>query len=187
MLPLAAIVITALCVYRYTRPTPVVVPVQVQPRMVPPPFDSPLLDHNGNPFKLQRYFGRQPVILVFLAEGVSPVEDETVTWLRENARAVDKAGYEVVVVTDRLPSATKAEAESAGIEWDFPIVSDVVISTPVPGPLHQVWGRFDRESGELTSGTFVIDRMGRVAADEGRPQPLDDPTVELGRLITSAS
>lgn len=182
MLPIAAVVITGLCVWRVSRP-PRAIPTTVADsvRHQPAPQASfLLLDQHSKPVKLERYFGRQPLIVRFLGES-NPESDPVLGALRERRTQWSRGGYEVVAVTTLPPSVTRKTIREAAD--DIPLLSDIVIGNPQNGPLHQLWGCIDTTTGTLRAGLFVVDREGRVESQDGVPRPVDDPVRWVERMF----
>jgi peroxiredoxin len=181
ILPLTAVVIAGLCAWRMTLPPRPVVESQTATRRPAPRAGFLLVDQHSHPVKLERYVGRQAVLVRFTGTAAADT-DPVLLWLRDHAEAAAQAGYEVIGVTAEPPSAVRANARHAGQEWPFPVVSDIVIGEPAPTPLHALWGRVDTETGAPQSGLFEIDRAGTVAFDGPKPQAIEDPLAWLQRI-----
>ncbi len=183
VLPLAAIVITGLCVWRMTRPPRPVPTSESSPRAYPPK-EWELIDQHRHLVKFQRYLGRQPLVVRFLGTAQRPEEDAVLVWLRDHYAAVQRAGWEVVAIGTARPAEIEQSARESGREWPFPVLTDLFERDPTPTPVHRLWQRIDPETGEPLAGLYLVDRLGYVPYDmQGRPQPVAEPLSALERLF----
>lgn len=185
VLPLAAVVITGLCVWRITRP-----PRAPQPRSADaaprayPPQEWELFDQHRHLVKFQRYLGRQPLVVRFSGGARRPEDDPVLVWLRDHYASVRSAGWEVVAIGTARPAEIEQSVREAGREWPFPVLTDLFERDPTPTPVHRRWGLIDPDGGEPRAGLFLVDRMGYVPYDaQGRPQPVAEPLAALERLF----
>lgn len=177
VLPVAAIVISSLVVWRLNRqerprPTGHAVTLQLAPR-----FE--LYDQSSRLVKFERYLGRTRMVVLFYDGDAGADRNALLGRLRDHHDAVEQAGVQVVGISTATPYANRAAAERAGGEFPFPLLSDVDLSLPV----HRMWGMVDRQTGQPRVGLFLVDRGGRVAVQSGRPQPVRDPAAVVETLI----
>ena len=185
VLPLSALLIVALCLYKltqsYDRPI-------LRSRVVK--RQAPLFElyDAGSPSKrvrLASYLGRHRIIVVFFDGRRGADRDPRILRLARDAERIERAGIVVFAISDALPPENRTalkRAEEKGIEIPFLLLSD---PPPTPGaPLaghrvHRAWGRIDRKSGKPVPGIFLIDRAGRVewTADGPKPVSPDDPAL----------
>ncbi len=149
----------------------------------PPTFELP--DQHFNLVKLERYLGRQPLIVCFF-DGTGPLEeDRWLAWLRDHYDAIESAGYEVIGVSTAKPAEVRRAASQTGKPWPFPILTDMNLRSPEPAPAHHAWGLVDPQSGALRSGLFLIDRKGYVEYSGNVPVAVDHPEQVLKKRFLS--
>lgn len=196
MLPLAAAVIAALCVYRLTRrderPSGEFAPMRRAPvlqetRDAAGGFATRLLDSRGRLFRFESWLGRHPIIVVFF-DGESGAEnDPALTRLRDVHERLVEEGIKVVAVSGALPQENwkRTPLSDATVDLDksggfpFPLVTDL----PPEYRLHRLWGRYDPARARSLPGVFFIDRAGRVAWEGRFPRPVTDIDKLLSDLV----
>ena len=183
ILPIAGIVIAALCIYRVTRPNRPVPVIENSPETALPPRGWELPDHQFRLVKFDRFLGRHPVVVYFF-DGTTAVEDdELLVWLRDHAEELYDAGWRVIAISTARPAEVRASADRTGRPWPFPVLTDVHIRDPAPAPVHHLWSRVDRATGRPLPALFLVDRMGYVTYDKGRPKPAEEPLKHLEKII----
>lgn len=182
-LPIAAVAIAGLCAYRLTRPVRPVAAVATGPRRALPPRGWELPDHNFRLVKFDRFLGRHPVVVLFF-DGLQPPEsDSLLVWLRDHADAVYDAGWRIIAISTANPAEHRQSAERTGIDWPFPVLTDMHLRDPAPSPVHHLWSRVDRETGQTQPALFLVDRLGYIPYVDGRPFPEQEPLPRLQEII----
>lgn len=183
LLPLAAVLIAALCLWRTTRP-PRPPSAAAIVRQALPPRDWELFDQHRHLVKFNRYLGRQPVMLRLCGTARLPEDDPVLVWLRDHFAAVQAAGWEVLAVGAARPAEIARAERESGREWPFPVLADVFERDPTPMPIHHRWGRVDPATGEPHSALFLIDRRGYVDYDAAdRPIDVSNPLATLQQMF----
>jgi peroxiredoxin len=187
VLPIAALIIAALVVWRYQRETTVA--------SQPLGADSPLLlaprfalyDQHSQMVKFERYLGRTEILVVFF-DDVTPLDvNPLLSRLRRDHTALEASGLQVVAVSQATPHAIRQAEQRAGEQFPFPVLTDIDMQTPIPVPVHRLWGLADDKSPAVRSGVFHVDRRGMVAYDSAFPAPLDDPQQFLDERLGTAA
>jgi peroxiredoxin len=182
-LPIAAVVIAGLCAYRLTRPAKPVAVVMPGPPRALPPRGWELPDQDFRLVKFDRFLGRHPVVVLFFDGRRPPEEDSLLVWLRDHATAVYDAGWRIIAISTANPADIRKSAERTSIAWEFPVLTDMRLRDPAPHPVHHLWSRVDRQTGELQPGLFLVDRAGNIPYENGRPLPESEPGRRLKELI----
>jgi peroxiredoxin len=185
VLPLAAIVIAALTIYRLNRgerpPAPVPKSAADLPRTAPS-LAIPLSDQHKHPVKLERYYGRAPVVIVFFDKDSGADHDPYLTRLRDCFDKIDDAGIEVVGISRATPYENQQAEERAGTKFPFPLLSDVHPQGLSPAPVHIQFGLFDTATDATRTAMYLIDRAGRMPWDGPLPRAVDDPAAAVEAL-----
>ncbi|MFV0446206.1 MAG: peroxiredoxin family protein [Planctomycetaceae bacterium] len=182
-LPLAAIVITGLCMYRATRPPRPVVEVERGLQRAFPPKGWELPDHEFRLVKFDRYLGRQSLVVYFFDAAQLETDEPVLTWLRDHADEIYDQGWRIIAISGANPAVARKVAERDNRPWPFPILTDVELRNPAPTPVHHLWSRVDRATGQLRPGLFLVDRLGYIRYRDGRPVAEADPMSSLKALI----
>jgi peroxiredoxin len=182
-LPIAAVLIAGLCVYRATRPASPVVVIESGPQRALPPRSWELPDQDFRLVKFDRFLGRHPVVVLFF-DGTKSIEtDPLLVWLRDHAEAIYDAGWRIIAISAAKPAEVRSAATRAGVAWPFPVLTDMHLRDPAPVPVHHLWSRVDRTTGEPQPALFLVDRMGYVPYEHGRPLPEANPMLSLERIV----
>jgi peroxiredoxin len=187
VLPFAAVIIAAMVLWRYHRETDKsqLAPID-ESRQLAPRFE--LYDQHSQLVKFERYLGRTELLVVFFDADPPADEQHLLTRLRDDHPALEQFGLQVVAVSLATPHAVREAERRAGMDFPFPVLTDIDMQTPVPAPVHRLWGLADDASPTVQTGTFYVDRRGTVASHRGRPVPLEDPTAFIdARLAADAS
>lgn len=177
VLPIAAVVILMLTLYRASRTYDT--PSASDHRTVARP--APLFeasDSRNKRVRLARYIGRHRILLVFYDGERGADGDPLLMRIRENYDLLEAAGIVAVGVSTALPQQNRPVIEREGIA--FPLLTDVA-----PFPIHRLWGRLDA-SGQPRTGAFLIDRKGDVPWSGAAPQPLKEPGRTLDGLLNES-
>ena len=187
-LPIAAVIIAALCVYKLTReydspPHSAMVVSRPVPR---PLFELYNAKQPSELMRLKSFLGRHRIILVFFDSRLGADRDPRLLRLYRAAGQIEKAGIIVLAVSGALPSENRQATERArksGLRILFPLLSDPpsTSASPEMGYLvHRAWGRYDEQARQPQPGIFLIDRAGTVNWIGNKPQPvgLDDRRLE---------
>lgn len=174
VLPLAATLIYGLCEYRLSLPT-----VRARTDMkwngqwrLAPSFEG--LDAQQRPFRLQRYIGRQAILLVFFDGKLGAAKDPTIQRLVEQNDRLVARGLLVIAVSNALPQANR----HITLPHNFKLITDL-------DPLwaaHRIWNCFDEEHEQPITAAYAIDRAGYTFANlDGLPTPIADLNEWLQR------
>lgn len=184
VLPFAAVVIAALVQWRYSR----------EEDSPPQSFDESALqlaprfelyDQQSQLVKFERYLGRTEMLVVFVDGTVPADANPLLIRLRDQSSELSDSGLQVVVVTLATPHAIRESERRAGVEFPFPVLTDIDRHRPIPAPVHRLWGMADEESATTRAGAFFVNRSGRVATKEGMPSPLADVDMFLDEHLSS--
>lgn len=184
VLPLAAIVITALVVWRTRLDEQSPATAGAPPAMVmAQSFPFSLTDQHRHVTRLQGYLGRTKLILVFF-DGTKPAHlDPVVARLRDEYDRLKAEGVQPLAVSTASPFAIQKSEELAAKTFPFPILMDVDPDGLIPTPAHMAWSLAQPGSEALHQGTFLIDRMGRVSAHGTTPRPVNDPQHVIDTIL----
>lgn len=174
ILPIAALIIAALVQWRYQRePGHWSAPATSQTRQLAPRFA--LYDQHSQLVKFERYLGRTRLLVVFLAGEQSLEKNPLLQRLRDVHPALEDAGVQVVAIGQATPHAIRQAEQRSGVEFPFPVLTDIDMNSPIPVPVHRMWGLADDDTPAVRTGVFFVDRRGTVEVDGAWPRPLDDP------------
>jgi hypothetical protein len=95
---------------------------------------------------------------------------------------LESQGIQVIVVTAATPFAVRETEKLRGATYPFPVLTDIDHKQPAPLPVHRQWGRYDEARQSARDGLFLIDRAGRTAFQDGKPQPVGDAHDILNQL-----
>jgi peroxiredoxin len=115
-----------------------------------------LPDQDGNPVSLSDFAGDKAVTLVFYPFTFTGVCEGELCSLRDDLRAFEQAGVQVLAVSCDSKFAQKRWAEE--MQYNFPLLSDFWPH----GEVAQAYGVFDADKGCAVRATFVIDRDGLI-------------------------
>lgn len=142
-----------------------------------------LYDQHSQLVKFERYLGRTELLLVFF-DSAEPISDNALLRrLRDVHGELETAGLQVVAVSLATPHAVRQAEQQAGEEFPFPVLTDIDMQSPIPAPVHRLWGLADDDSPATRTGVFFVDRRGTVAYQGAYPQPLDDPQEFLDKVL----
>lgn len=167
VLPIAAAVIYGLCEYKlsmtYEKPR-TDFKLMGQYRLAPS-FEA--IDAGTRGFRLQRYVGRQAMLLVFFDSQLGAAKDPRIKLLVEKNDVIKKKGMQVIAVSNALPQVNR----HIELPSNFRLITDL-------DPLwaaHRIWGCFDEETEKPIFAAFAIDRAGYTFANfDGVPTPISD-------------
>lgn len=175
VLPLAAVILTALVAWKLTRTYEAASTSGLAAERPAPLFEG--LDSNNEMVRLERYVGRHPVIVVFYDGKAGADESADLLALREHFSEIDAAGAKVIAVSGALPQQNRAAMRSSG-SFPFPLVTDV----PPEYAVHRRWGRYDESADQPLPGLFFVNRQGNVAWGNRGPQPFNSVDEALAKL-----
>lgn len=178
VLPIAALIIIALCVYKMnqTHTRPVFIPAALRP--LPPDLHFELHDQDSRTMRLTRYLGRHEIIIVFFDPQTGPAEDPVLTLLSQNHEQLKRRSIIVLGISPEIPQVHR----KAG-DFPFELLTDMDLKSGATSHVRRGFGLVDNQSGESSTGVFYIDRAGRIAWSKNRPQPLPDPISFVKQLI----
>jgi peroxiredoxin len=186
ILPLAAVVIAGLVVYRLNRgerpSPPVPKSASVRETHTAPPLAIPLADQHKHLVKLERYYGRAPIVIVFFDKDAGADKDPYLTQLRDCFDQLDADGVEVVGISRASSFENQQAEERAGKPFPFPILSDIHPEGHSPAPISIQFGLFDVPTQSTRTAVFLIDRAGQISWDGAAPRPVSDPAAAIDAL-----
>lgn len=178
-LPIAAVIIAGLCIYRLNRPDPVPTAESRLPRKLAPKFE--LYDQNSENVRLERYLGRHRVLVVFFdgAAGAESIpEIQKLVTLQDRLEASDII---VIGVSRGLPQEHERSLKAL-LPNGRAASSRLMLVSDLDGQTHLRWGLPDRlQNGEAR--VFSVDRAGQVDFQETHPAPVEQLDDELTRLL----
>ena len=179
LLPLAALIIASLCVWRITHPR-VGSDAIMSPSLRPAPGFE-LYNQNSVNVRLERYLGRHAIALIFFAgeSGAESVpEISRFVGLEQELIAEDAI---VIGISRNLPQDHEKSFRS--MLPDGRISSrQIQLVSDLTGSVHRTWGLPEELRGNERR-VFLIDRAGRVGYTAGRPAEERDFEVLLNNLL----
>jgi peroxiredoxin len=142
-----------------------------------------LTDQHRHLTKLQGYLGRTKLILVFFDGNLPAHTDPIVARIRDDFDKLKAQGVQPIAISTASPFAIQKSEELSGRKFPFPVLMDVDPNGLLPTPAHVAWGLRDPRTETLKTGTFLIDRMGRVSARGFVPQPVKDPQHVIDTIL----
>lgn len=185
VLPLAALVIIALTVYRLNRGERPIAAVPRSAADLPrtaPALALPLSDQHKHPVKLERYYGRAPIVIVFFDKDAGADHDPYLMRLHDCYSKLEAAGIEVVGISRATPFENQQVEERAGLKFPFPLLSDIHPQGLSPAPVHIQFGLFNPATGGTRTAMFLIDRAGQIPWEGQYPRPVRDPDAAVDDL-----
>lgn len=173
-LPIAAMVILGLVAFKLSQPPQQWSLTRVEERRMAPKFLA--LDSNNELVKIERYLGRQEVLLIFFDAELGADRDPVLLRVRERFADIKRRGVQVVAVSSAIPQYNRQAMKRSG-KFPFPLLSDPEFY------IHRMWGRFDEERLQTQTGIFLIDRAGQVPWSDGVPLP----EASLDRVLLSSN
>jgi peroxiredoxin len=147
-----------------------------------PPLAIPLADQKKHIVKLERYYGRAPIVIVFFDKDAGADKDPYLTQLRDCFDQLDSDGIEVVGISTASSFQNQQAEERAGKPFPFPLLSDIHPEGHSPAPISIQFGLFDVSTQTIRTAVFLIDRAGQVAWDGAAPRPVKDPAAAIDAL-----
>jgi peroxiredoxin len=174
VLPAAAVLIAALCVYKVTRTyESAVESTPATQRVLSPRFE--LYDQNSQLVKFERYLGRHEIIVVFFDGKAGADRDRNLLRLRKAYPRLEARRVVVVGISTVLPQENRRAAERCG-GIPFPLLSDIPqvgdYDVPAP-PVHVIFQRYDVEAKRTLPGVCYIDRGGMLEWTPEGPRVFD--------------
>jgi peroxiredoxin len=165
VLPIAAVFIVGLVVFKTTRPPQARQNGVAVERRPAPAF--PALDSQNKLFKLDAYLGRHEILLIFFDGEAGADHDPVLSRVRQCLNDLKRRDMKVVAVSAALPQHNRQATARAG-DFGFPLLSDPEFQ------IHRKWGRYDEDQERPLTGVFVIDRAGQVAWSGKAARPEDN-------------
>jgi peroxiredoxin len=194
VLPVSAVVITALIAFKLTRryetaadESSFEAAFDVRPA---PQFQ--LYDQNSRTVRLASYKGRHKLLIVFFDGSRGPDHSELLCRLRDNFAKIHDTGAVILAISAARPSQNRYGAnlehlkiDSSGapaaasqeLRYPFPLLSDVL-----DYDVHRRYEAFDMRTGQPREAVFVVDRAGLIQSAHKAPDQLgtaDDWIKEL--------
>jgi peroxiredoxin len=186
ILPLAAVAIAGLVAYRLhrgERPSPPVPKsAVVRATRTAPPLAIPLADQHKHIVKLERYYGRAPIVIVFFDRDAGADKDPYLTQLRDCFHQLEAEGIEVVGISRASSFENRQAEERAGQPFPFPLLSDIHPEGHSPAPVSIQFGLFDVATQSTGTALFLIDRAGQIAWDGAAPRSVKNPAAAVDAL-----
>lgn len=175
ILPIAAVVIVALCAYKMTRTEQSRANGTRQTFGPAPLFE--LFDCQSPPqrVRLTSYLGRHSILILFFDGKLGADKDPRMKWVTENAQRIDEADLYVFAISGALPFQNREFQTQLSTG---PLANRVYLLTDPPSTegaramgylVHRQWGRYDEQTEQPHQGLFLVDRAGRVEMNKGRP------------------
>ncbi|MDA1013892.1 MAG: redoxin domain-containing protein [Planctomycetota bacterium] len=178
ILPIAVVIIVALCVYKSTRryDQSAFLPVSMHPVALDHLFELP--NQHNETVRIERYVGRHDILLIFYDKDRTAAGDPYLPRLREAQARLKRRGFIVIGISTALPQ----ENRKAG-DFPFELLTDIS-TTGIREPLfvHRKFNRVD-DDGRPKSGVFHINRAGSIAWAKNAPQAIPNPAAYLDALI----
>jgi peroxiredoxin len=175
ILPVSAAAICGLVAYKLSRHYE---PLSPRDYEKPPPaarFQLP--DEHSRVVRLERYLGRQKILIAFFDGSKGPDRNAIVNSLKDRFADLKQTGAAVLAISAVLPQQNRYGAnlerhQSANpdpkdeLHYPFPLLSDVL-----EYDVHKRFGAFDQQSNQPLESLFVVDRLGlvqysRIGADQ---------------------
>lgn len=178
VLPLAAALIIAAVVWKQSQTYPPPDPRLTRYALRPAPsFEATETTETESSgfFRLERYLGRQALLLVFFDGEAGAEASQTLQHLRSHADQIRKRGIMVVAVSSALPQQNE--------KLEFPDSFRFVTDLPPIWSAHRRWNSFDEANEKPIENVFFINRAGHVTVEDGLPVPLDNSASEIDRVL----
>lgn len=184
VLPISAIVIAVLVVYRLNRPPAPPVAAAIASAVRPAPLFQ-LYDENSQIVRLSRYLGRHKLLIVFF-DGRQGIDGSgLLAALRDEAgyRQIAQTRAVVLAITALRPSEMRLANNEQGqrVERDrpvpFPMLADIH-----DYEVHRQYGAWDIETDEPREAVFVVDRTGIIQHGHLGPGALGTPALWADEL-----
>ncbi len=170
VLPIAAVIIVGLVAFKLSQPPRQSLTAILDERRPAPKFLA--LDSDNKLVKIERYLGRQEVLLIFFDGEAGADRDTVLLRARQQFPELKRRGVQVVGVSATIPQYNRQAMERGG-KFPFPLLSDPEFL------IHRLWGRYNEDRLETQTGVFWIDRAGQVAWSGKSPRP----EADLDRLL----
>ncbi|MSR57789.1 MAG: redoxin domain-containing protein [Planctomycetaceae bacterium] len=178
VIPVSAVLIAGLIVYRLNRPPPVPAATAIASAVRPAPLFQ-LYDENSQIVRLaERYIGRHKLLIVFFDGSKGVDANELIKDLSRDVdfRAIAETKAVVLAISALRPSELRPANNEQG--------ERVRREQPIPFPLladihdyevHRLYGAWDDDTGEPREAVFVIDRTGIIRHGHVGPDGLGTP------------
>jgi len=177
VLPIAAIIIFALCVYKLSQPQQDVSARAENYQYLQLPPNFVLFDQQNRSVKLKRYLGRHELIVVFYHTRVTDTDAGLQVEMNPLMQAmlnrldqIESRNIILIGVTNAIPQHNRKLLEQRGIRS-----RSLVILSDFLGDVHAMWGCWDQQQQKPIDSVFFVDRAGRVLHNQQGPVPLGDP------------
>lgn len=185
VIPAAAVVILAACVWRVSNPRQNQANADLPAeRRLAPAFQ--LYDQNSTLVKLEAFLHRHTIVLVFFDGSVGPDKDATLVELRKFQPALKAEGIVVFGISTALPQENR---NNSALPFPFQLLTDAVAADA--NSVHRQWGTLippkslDKPGGTVPA-VFVIDRQGLVEWSGDLPVRDENPETLVSRLLRQA-
>lgn len=194
VIPVAAVVLIGLVVYRQLIPRKQVVSPELAAAVVRPvPSLYELDDQRARRVALKAFIGRHKMLIVFVktAGGAGPAavsksgetspatpelrESPLLQTIRRDFARIQEAGAILHVISNATPWNNRQRQESDQ-HFPYPILADV------EGSVHRSWLGVDPRSDDLLEGVCVVDRKGFIVRTFLGPDHLGTPDDWIAAL-----
>lgn len=190
VIPISAVIIAGLVAFKLTRHYE---PLSEEFAAVARP--APLFkleDQHSQIVRLEAYFGRHKLLIVFYDGSQGPEQSALLTLLRNRAADLKAAGAVVLAISAARPSQNRyglnlerrksapdeaVPDPNSEIRYPFPVLSDIK-----DYEVHRLYGAFDENSKRPLEAVFVVDAAGLIQHSHFDPhdsEKLDDWIGEL--------
>ena len=166
VIPLAALVISGLAAFKLTRRYE---PLRDEDFIKPLPAPRfHLADEHSRVVRIERYLGRQKLLIVFFDGSRGPDHNPLVAVLGDRFADLKATGAAVLAISAARPSQNRyganlehrqsaAPQADAELRFPFPLLSDIL-----DYEVHKRYGAYDEQTGTPVEGIFVVDRLGLI-------------------------
>ena len=186
ILPLSAVVIAGLIAFKVTRRYESSTAADYEKPQPAPRFL--LADEHSQIVRIERYLGRQKILIVFFDGARGPDHNPIIASLSQRISDIKRTGAAVLAIDAERPSQNRygvnlerrqtAEADSSTeLKFPFTILSDIL-----EYDVHKRYGAYDADQEQPLEAVFVVDRAGLIHYSHIGPEQLgaiDDWLREL--------
>jgi peroxiredoxin len=156
VIPVSAVVITALVVYKVNAPPRSTRKVNATDQVSQPAPLFQLFDDQSQTVRLARYIGRHKLVVVFFDGRDGPDHSPLLLETKRAFAQLHESKVIVLAVSEATPYANREGMGRLEVRFPFPLLSDPDFR------VHEQWQAFDSETGRTRPAIFVVDRSGRI-------------------------
>lgn len=182
LLPLAAIVIAALCVYRVNHPRTSVSPTQRALQCNCPTFE--LYDSASQLVRVESYLHRHSVLFVFFDGSQGADQVPLLQQLYQVRERLRSNRVMVLGINRVLPQENEAAWKKLARSSPTQTRHTMLLLSDIDGRVHTQWGLDEFPESGSGPVVFLADPTGQIACDSsGQPQPVENIERQLSLLI----